>query len=117
MATRANSAATKNAVARISRATASRPRAVTMVSGFRGRGSAVVSRMVCGRGRGLGHRPDRHSRRSGSVDHDGPMAEPTLELRDVRLVRDGRTILDGVGWTVHPHERWVILGPNGSGKT
>ena len=43
--------------------------------------------------------------------------EPALSLTDVRLARDGRTILAGIDWTVLPHERWVILGPNGSGKT
>ncbi len=35
----------------------------------------------------------------------------------MRLVRDGNVILDGVDWTVAPHERWVLLGANGSGKT
>lgn len=46
-----------------------------------------------------------------------PAATPALELRGVRLVYDGRTVLDGIDWTVRPHERWVILGRNGSGKT
>ena len=41
----------------------------------------------------------------------------TLALRDVSLVRDGRALLDHVSWTVAPHERWVVLGRNGSGKT
>jgi iron complex transport system ATP-binding protein len=53
----------------------------------------------------------------GCVGHHEQVIEPTLVLRDVRLARDGRTILAGVDWTVHPHERWVVLGPNGSGKT
>jgi iron complex transport system ATP-binding protein len=44
-------------------------------------------------------------------------AATALELRGVRVVRDGRAILDGVDWTVHEHERWVVLGRNGSGKT
>ncbi len=42
---------------------------------------------------------------------------PTLELHDVTLVREGRTILDRIGWTVQPDERWLVLGANGSGKT
>jgi iron complex transport system ATP-binding protein len=42
---------------------------------------------------------------------------PALALRDVSLVRDGRFLLDHVTWTVQPHERWVVLGRNGSGKT
>ena len=40
-----------------------------------------------------------------------------LRLSGVRLVRDGRTILDGIDWTVDDGQRWVVLGPNGCGKT
>jgi len=42
---------------------------------------------------------------------------PVLRLEHVSLVRDQRTILDGVDWAVAPGERWVVLGRNGSGKT
>jgi len=38
-------------------------------------------------------------------------------LDDVRVVRDGRAILDGISWSVDASERWVIMGPNGAGKT
>ncbi len=38
-------------------------------------------------------------------------------LDDVSLTRDGRVILAGIDWTIRRGERWVILGPNGSGKT
>ena len=40
-----------------------------------------------------------------------------LRFRDVRLVRGGKTILDGVDWDVADDERWVVLGPNGAGKS
>jgi iron complex transport system ATP-binding protein len=40
-----------------------------------------------------------------------------LVLREVGLVRDGVTILDGVNLRVAPDERWVVLGRNGCGKT
>jgi iron complex transport system ATP-binding protein len=45
------------------------------------------------------------------------MSHPSLELRDVGLTRDGRDILHGISWEVQDHERWIVLGPNGSGKT
>ncbi len=40
-----------------------------------------------------------------------------LKLTAVRLVRDRSTILEGIDWQVRAGERWVVLGPNGSGKT
>lgn len=45
------------------------------------------------------------------------MSEPVLRLTGVRLVHDGSVVLDGIDWEVRPGERWVVLGPNGSGKT
>ncbi len=45
------------------------------------------------------------------------MSASVVALDDVRLVRSGKTILDGVTWSVHEHERWVVFGPNGAGKT
>jgi iron complex transport system ATP-binding protein len=43
--------------------------------------------------------------------------DPVLDLESVSVVRDGRTLLDAVDWTIRPGERWVLLGRNGSGKT
>jgi iron complex transport system ATP-binding protein len=40
-----------------------------------------------------------------------------LEIRDLRIVRDGTRILDGLSWSVNAGEHWAILGSNGSGKT
>ena len=45
------------------------------------------------------------------------MTPPALDLRGVRLVRDGRALLDDITWQVGASDRWVVLGPNGSGKT
>ncbi len=45
------------------------------------------------------------------------MAPVTVSLRQVELVRDGRFILQAIDWTVRHDERWVVLGPNGCGKT
>jgi len=45
------------------------------------------------------------------------MTDVALALRGVRLVRDGRVILDDLTWEVRDGERWVVLGRNGCGKT
>jgi len=40
-----------------------------------------------------------------------------LSLRDVTLVREGRSILNNISWKVGANERWVVLGRNGCGKS
>jgi iron complex transport system ATP-binding protein len=40
-----------------------------------------------------------------------------VRLRGVTVRRDGVPVLDGIDWQVERPERWVVLGPNGSGKT
>lgn len=40
-----------------------------------------------------------------------------ISMSSVELDREGAAVLRGVDWTVGPGERWVVLGPNGSGKT
>lgn len=44
-------------------------------------------------------------------------AEPAIELHDVHLVRQGRTLLEDVAWRVDDGEHWAMLGPNGAGKS
>lgn len=40
-----------------------------------------------------------------------------LDVRQLRLQRGGHLILDSLCWRVARGQHWVILGPNGSGKT
>ena len=41
---------------------------------------------------------------------------PLIKVKNLRIERD-QTILHRINWSVGPHENWVILGANGSGKT
>ena len=50
------------------------------------------------------------------ADYDRAMTR-VLEFDHVSLQRAGRPILRDVSWQVDSRERWVVLGPNGSGKT
>lgn len=43
--------------------------------------------------------------------------QPAVELTDVDVVRSGNKLLSGISWTIQAHERWVLFGPNGCGKT
>ena len=54
---------------------------------------------------------------SSATADRAPAAEAPLELSGVCLQRSGTTILRDVDWRVGPGEHWVVLGPNGSGKT
>lgn len=43
--------------------------------------------------------------------------QPVLSVEGIRFERGSRLILDGIDWRVGTGEHWVILGPNGCGKT
>lgn len=40
-----------------------------------------------------------------------------IDMRQVHLKRDGKTIIDEINWQVNAGQHWVILGMNGAGKT
>ena len=42
---------------------------------------------------------------------------PIVDLRNLRLERVDTIILAGIDWRIDPGQHWIILGPNGSGKT
>ena len=43
--------------------------------------------------------------------------EKIIELENVSLAKQGRTILKDLNWQVKKGEHWAILGLNGSGKS
>ena len=49
-------------------------------------------------------------------DPDTP-GSAVLDLRGVQRSIDGVEILSGIDWRVEPLQHWVVLGPNGCGKT
>lgn len=44
-------------------------------------------------------------------------SDTLIQMRDVSLSFNGRSVLKDINWTVWPGESWIVTGPNGSGKT
>ena len=45
------------------------------------------------------------------------MTLPLIQLENVDVALDGKTILRDINWRLLPGEHWAILGGNGSGKS
>ncbi|MEM9654166.1 MAG: ATP-binding cassette domain-containing protein [Actinomycetota bacterium] len=54
---------------------------------------------------------------TGQPEQPEPSGQPIIELVDVAVVLDGRKILGPLSFRAKPGERWVVLGPNGGGKS
>ena len=44
-------------------------------------------------------------------------SEILVSMKNVRIKYEDTTVLDNVSWTIRSGENWVVLGPNGCGKT
>ena len=55
--------------------------------------------------------------KGGSAKADQTRPDVLVSMEDVRVQYSDTTILDGLNWTMKSGENWVILGPNGCGKT
>jgi ABC-2 type transport system ATP-binding protein len=54
---------------------------------------------------------------AGPSDAPGSASEPAVQVRDLRVARGGRTILDGLRLSVAAGTVTGLLGPSGCGKT
>ena len=48
---------------------------------------------------------------------DASRIDILVSMESVRVKYENTTVLDGLNWTMKSGENWVILGPNGCGKT
>ena len=53
------------------------------------------------------------------VREGSPVTEErsVLDLQNVSIIREGKTILGPLNWSVQRGEHWVVLGANGAGKS
>ena len=40
-----------------------------------------------------------------------------IDLQEVSLVKNGKTLLKDINWQINNGEHWALIGRNGSGKT
>lgn len=52
---------------------------------------------------------------SGAKTRDGRYV--AVHLERLKLQRGDRTVLRDLNWSIKPHQRWVLAGANGAGKT
>ncbi|GHT81020.1 ABC transporter ATP-binding protein [Actinomycetota bacterium] len=48
---------------------------------------------------------------------DSSSLDAAFKLEGVKVVRDRKIIVNDINWEVKPQENWVLLGPNGIGKS
>jgi iron complex transport system ATP-binding protein len=53
----------------------------------------------------------------GGIRMKRPSLAHVLRVSNLSVRRGSTIILNGVSWSIAPGQHWVILGPNGSGKT
>jgi iron complex transport system ATP-binding protein len=64
--------------------------------------------------------PDRDPYRSGGPEkapERGERDRAVLQMRGVGVTIEGRDVLDRVDWRIGADQHWVVLGPNGGGKS
>ena len=52
-----------------------------------------------------------------SAFSEQPTYDYAFDLRNIRVVYDGKAVLDTINWRVKKGEKWALTGPNGSGKS
>ena len=56
-------------------------------------------------------------RNDSPANVDAPRTDILVSMENVRVKYENTTVFDGLNWTMKSGENWVILGPNGCGKT